>query len=142
MRYWGSHCHKMAENKTRTSEEKSADYKSKAEVQIARLLDREGIAYQYEHPLAVIDRGRIRVWYPDFRLPEYGMILEYFGLNGDLGYRQRTEHKLQVYRANGVEGVFLRPESFRGDWPGRVLEQIEDVLRRRYDGFYRRRGDR
>lgn len=129
----------MAVNKTPRAKEKPLGYKSKAEVQIARLLDREGIAYQYEPPLAVIDRGRLRLWYPDFRLPQYGMILEYFGLNGDLGYRKRTEHKLQVYRANGIEGVFLTPESFRGDWPGRVLGQIEDVLCRRYDRFHRRR---
>lgn len=129
----------MVVNKTPRAKEKPLGYKSKAEVQIARLLDREGIAYQYEHPLAVIDRRHLRVWYPDFRLPHYGIILEYFGLNGDAGYRARTEHKMQVYRANGIEGVFLTPESFRGDWPGRVLGQIENILRRRYDGFYRRR---
>ena len=36
-------------------------YKSKAEIQIARLLDRERIAFRYEHPLAVVDRGQTKI---------------------------------------------------------------------------------
>ncbi len=117
-------------------------YRSKAEVQIARLLDREGIAFRYEHPLAVVDRKRTRIWYPDFYLPEYGMIIEYFGMNDDPGYRERAEHKMQVYRETGIEGVFLTEESLRGDWPARVVGQIEGVLRERMDRFcrFRQRG--
>ena len=115
-------------------------YRSKAEVQIARLLDREGIAFRYEHPLAVVDRERTRIWYPDFTLPEYGMIIEYFGMNDDPGYRRRAEHKMQVYQETGIEGVFLTEESFRGDWPARVVGQIEGILQGRLDRFYRSRG--
>jgi len=114
-------------------------YRSKAEVQIARLLDREGIAFRYEHPLAVVDRERTRIWYPDFTLPEYGMIIEYFGMNDDPGYRRRAEHKMQVYQETGIEGVFLTEESFRGDWPARVVGQIEGILRERMDRFCRSR---
>jgi len=114
-------------------------YRSKAEVQIARLLDREGIAFRYEHPLAVVDRERTRIWYPDFTLPEYGMIIEYFGMNDDPGYRRRAEHKMQVYRETGIEGVFLTEESFRGDWPAMVVGQIEGILQGRLDRFYRSR---
>ncbi len=111
-------------------------YKSKAEIQIARLLDRERIAFQYEYPLAVIDRGQTRIWYPDFRLCNYGMIMEYFGMNSDPAYRKRAKHKIQVYRENGIEGVFLTEESFRGDWPARIIGQIEGILQGRLDRFY------
>jgi len=112
-------------------------YKSKAEIQIARLLDRERIAFRYEHPLAVVDRGHTKVWYPDFSLCDYGMIIEYFGMNDDSGYRKRAEHKMRVYRENGIEGVFLNEESFRGDWPARIVGQIEDILQGRLNLFYR-----
>jgi hypothetical protein len=111
-------------------------YKSKAEVQIARLLDREQIAFRYEHPLAVIDRSKTRVWYPDFSLSDYGMIIEHFGMNDDPGYRKRAEHKMEVYRQNGIEGVFLTEESFKGDWPTRIVGQIEGILQERLDRFY------
>lgn len=111
-------------------------YKSKAEIQIARLLDRERIAFRYEHPLAVVDRNKTKIWYPDFSLCDYGMIIEYFGMNDDPGYRKRAEHKMQVYRQNGIEGVFLNEESFRGDWPAKIIGQIEGILQGRLDRFY------
>lgn len=129
----------MKEKGCRGETEKAPAYRSRGEIQIARLLDREGIGYRYEHPLAVVDRGRTRIWYPDFHLPEYGMIIEYFGMNGDPEYRKRAEHKMQVYREIGIEGVFLTEESLRGDWPGKILGQIEGVLQRRLDRFYRGR---
>lgn len=112
--------------------------KSKGEVQIARLLERNGIAYQYEYPLALIDRGKTRIWYPDYRLPEYGMIIEYFGVNGDSGYDERTRHKMEVYKQNGIEGLFLNESSLKGDWPDRIMEKIEDIIKDRLDRFYSR----
>lgn len=113
-------------------------YKSRGEEQIARLFERNGIAYRYEQPVAVVDRGKTRVWYPDFYLPEYGMIIEYFGVNGDPGYNERTKHKREVYKRTGIEGVFLTNESFKGDWPRRIMSQIEGILKKRLDRFYNR----
>ena len=117
---------------------KVQDLKSHGEVQIAKLLEKNGIAYQYEYPLAVIDRGKTRIWYPDFRLPEYGVIIEYFGVNGDSGYNARTRHKMEVYKNVGIEGIFLTEESLRGDWPTKIMSQIEGILKRRLDKFYHR----
>lgn len=113
-------------------------YRSRAEVRIAGLLDQEGIAYRYEHPLAVVDQGRVRIWYPDFYLPEYGMILEHFGVNGDVGYDRRTEHKMRVYETTGVEGVFLNEDVLRRHGPTGITRQIEEVLQQRLRRFYSR----
>lgn len=65
------------------------------------------------------------------------MIIEYFGMNDDPGYRKRSEHKVRVYRENGIDGLFLTEESFKGDWPGRILGRIEGILEDRLDRFYR-----
>jgi len=111
-------------------------YKSWGEEQIARLLDRNGITYQYEYPTAVVDQGKVRIYYPDFMLSGYGLIIEYFGVNGDPGYDQRTQHKMEVYKQAGIEGLFLTRESFKGDWPTRIMNQIESVLKNRLDKFY------
>jgi len=113
-------------------------FKSRGEEQIARLLERNGINYWYEYPLAVIDNGMTRLWYPDFQLPGYGMIVEYFGVNGKQDYDERTRHKLEIYEQNGIEGLFLTEASFKGDWPGRIVGQIEDILKGRLDRFYDR----
>jgi len=113
-------------------------YRSRAEVRIAQVLDQEGIAYRYEHPLAVVDQGKTRIWYPDFYLPEYGMILEYFGVHGDAAYDRRTEHKLKVYESTGVEGVFLNEDSLRRHGSTGITRQIESVLQQRLRRFYGR----
>ena len=117
-------------------------FKSRGEVQIGRFLDRNGIAFNYEHPLAVVDRGKIRVWYPDFQLPEYSTIIEYFGINGKNSYDEQARHKMAVYRQNGIEGIFMTEAYFRGDWPGRILGDMEDILKGRLDKFYTRQIDR
>lgn len=112
--------------------------KSKAEIQIARLLERNGIAYKYEYPMAVIDHGKTRIWYPDFYLSDYGAIIEYFGMNGDSGYEKRKRHKIEVYKKTGIEGVFLTEASLKGDWPTKIMGQIEGILKTRMDKFYKR----
>jgi len=116
----------------------SPPYKSWGEEQIARLLERNRIAYQYEYPLAVLDRGKVRIYYPDFRLPEYGLIIEYFGINGDPGYSKRARHKTEVYRRAGIDGLFLTRDSLTGDWPSKIMGQIEDILKGRVNKFYDR----
>jgi hypothetical protein len=122
------------------SEEKIKDdcFKSRGETQIARLFDRSNIAYRYEHPTAVVDRGKTNIWYPDFYLPEYGMIVEYFGVNGNRAYDAQARHKMEVYNDNGLEGLFLTEAAFKGDWPTRIIGQIEGVLTGRLDRFHQR----
>jgi len=115
----------------------SQHYKSWGEEQIARFLDRNKIKYQYEYPLAIVDYGKIRTWYPDFRLPEQGIIIEYFGINGNSNYDEQSRHKIQVYKKEGIDGLFLTRDSLRGDWPGKILGGIEDILKGRLERFYR-----
>lgn len=117
----------------------SNPYKSWGEEQIARLLDRNGICFQYEYPLALVDDGKTRIYYPDFRLPEYGgMIIEYLGMNGDHAYDQQSRHKVNLYHQAGIEAIMLKRESLKGDWPSKIIGQIEDVLKNRLAQFYNR----
>lgn len=128
----------MKEQRYRQQSDETTGYKSRGEVQIAGLLDREGIAYRYEYPLAVIDQGKLRIWYPDFYLPDYGMIIEYFGVHGNAEYDRRTEHKMKVYQATGIEGVFLNEQTLRTQWPTGIVRQIENILTQRLRRFHER----
>ena len=102
--------------------------KSRGEREIAGFLNEQRIAYQYEYPLAVIDRGQTRIWYPDFKLPEYGMIIEYFGMNGNHSYNDQMAHKMKVYQEAGIDGIYLIESSMRGPWQELITERIEQVL--------------
>ena len=114
-------------------------YRSKGEEKIARFFEKEKIRYFYEYPLAVVDDGNTKLWHPDFFLPECGLILEYFGVNGDKSYDQRTRHKMEVYKRAGIEGIFLTEESLAGDWEQGLKALIEKAMKERLVKFYSRK---
>ncbi len=110
-------------------------FRSWGETQIARCLERFRIPYLYEHPLAVIDRGKTRIWYPDFQLRGYGVLIEYCGRDGDADYTAGMARKQAVYEDNGLTALMLTPDDLRGNWPGRILGRIEGVLADRVRAF-------
>ena len=113
-----------------------APLKSWGEQQIARLLERNNIDYFYEHPLAVMDEGKTRIWYPDFQLPHYGMLIEYFGMSDDPVYAAGMKKKKTVYEANDLTALLLTPDVFRRDWPNEILSSIQEILTDRLTDLY------
>jgi len=124
-----------------TNFDKYSSFKSKGERQIAEFLEEQQIDYQYEYPLAIVDRGKTRIWYPDFRLPEYGVIMEYFGMNGDSSYDQQMVHKMKAYQEAGVNGIYLTGSTMRGPWQEMIIEKIEQTLEGRLRKIQRHRTD-
>ena len=118
-----------------------SSFKSRGEREIAEFLSRQEIAYQYEYPLAIMDRGQTRIWYPDFRLPEYGTIIEYFGMNGDSSYNGQMAHKMKVYKKVGIDGIYLLDSTMRGPWQEMIVERIEQVLEGKLKQIQRRRAN-
>ena len=114
-------------------------YKSRPERQIAGLLDRHGLPFIYEKPIAVMDDGKLRTWYPDFSL-QYGILIEYFGINGDLGYQERTRHKLKVYEENQFDVIPVYPPDMAGAWEPVLLGRIDVTLEKRLSDYRSRTG--
>jgi uncharacterized protein YihD (DUF1040 family) len=111
--------------------------KSEGERRIASFLEQLGIGFEYEKPLAVMDDGKTKIWYPDFTLTDYGMILvEYFGVNGSEDYRRRSLQKLKVYEANSFDVIPIYPRDFEKDWKGHLLSSINGILERRIQDFF------
>ena len=108
-------------------------YKSRGEAQVGRLLDRYGIPFFYEAPLTLHDRGRYRIWHPDFMLPTYGnLVVEYAGMPDRSDYMAGVWHKHAAYAANNVPALFIYPQALRGpDWPRDVLRQITHAYRQK-----------
>ncbi len=110
-------------------------FRSEGEAQIGRCLDRHGIAYLHEHPLAVVDANMVRLWYPDFQLPHHGLVVEYGGRLDDPCYAEGWQHKHEVYRTNGIDALMLTPNDLRGDWPRHLLDSIDGVMADRLARF-------
>ena len=117
----------MASSQSLAGRTPSKDFRSWGETQIARMLNRYEIPYLYEHPVAVVDQDKTRIWYPDFQLCGYGIILEYCGRPDDPAYAEGMAKKRAVYAANGLTALMFTPDLFRGNWPATVLDEIEKV---------------
>jgi len=101
-------------------------YRSRGEAQVGRLLDRSRIPFFYEQPTLIYDRGRHRIWRPDFTLPTYnGLIIEYAGMMDIPSYAAGIHHKVATYARNGVPALIVYPTDLRErDWRDRTIERI------------------
>lgn len=126
---------------SRTPDERSVQpaYRSWGETQIARMLDRYGLSFRYEQPAAVVDRGKARIWYPDFHLSDQGIFIEYCGRAHDPSYTEGIARKEAAYAENGITALMITPDVFRGPWPSTLLDQIDEVLTQRLTHFRDRR---
>ena len=107
-------------------------FKSEGERRIAELFRDAGIRYVYEQPLLLQDRGKPRIWYPDFALPEQSVHVEYFGMVGNAEYEKGINQKLTAYRENNVSVVAVYPFQLEGpDWQRSLLQQVDSVLDKR-----------
>ena len=118
-----------------TGREKGTDYRSWGEAQLARFFESSGVSYFYEHPLALVEGGKTRLWYPDFRLADNGILVEYCGMVGKPDYDAGVEKKRAAYRENGYAALMLTPDYFRGNWPQKLRGEIEGTLQGRLDSF-------
>ena len=102
-------------------------YRSQGEAQIGRLLDRYGIAFFYEQPLLIHDRGRQRTWHPDFTLPGYNnLVVEYAGMPDRDDYMNGIRHEKRAYQANGIEALFLYPRDLQGaNWQAKIYQHLQ-----------------
>lgn len=101
-------------------------YRSRGEAQVGRLLDRYGIPFYHEQPTIIYDRGRHRIWQPDFTLPTYdGLVVEYAGMPDIPDYAAGIRHKQRAYAINQIPAVFVYPNDLSGPkWPEKVMDRI------------------
>jgi hypothetical protein len=116
-------------------EGRTGTYRSRPEGLIAGLLDRYGLPFICEKPTAVMDNSQVRIWYPDFTL-SYGLVIEYFGINGNAEYDRRTDHKLRVYAENQYEVLPVYSRDLYRGWEDRLLKRIDYNLESRLT-YYR-----
>ena len=91
--------------------------------------------FVYEKPILVEDKAKQRIWYPDFWLPSYSIIIEYFGVVGEEAYELAIKHKMAIYAQNHLTVIPVYPQTFETDWQDYVLRNIRKNLVRRVIDF-------
>ena len=90
-------------------------YRSAGERRVGEFLEEAGIPFEHEAPILVRDRGKPKIWYPDFYLPDFHTIIEYFGVEGDPAYERVKRRKRAAYRANRIPAIYMGPRNLSLD---------------------------
>ena len=104
------------------------DNMTDSEWQVACFLSSLKIEWLFESPIYIKDeRGRPRVWTPDFYLPKLDVYIEVCGSKDfDYGYRDR------IYLDNNVSVIFLHYYKKQKYWQKYLVRRIKEVVEDRY----------
>jgi len=107
-------------------------YKSKGEEAIAEVLNKYNIDFVYEHPLLIKetkdnDTEKLRIWYPDFWLPKYSIVIEYFGMN-NLEYNKGKKAKLEAYKKLDIDCISVTSNAIQGKLKDYLLIKIKTLI--------------
>jgi hypothetical protein len=123
----GIRMHRNFSLESLADEDVSYRLKSEGERKIARFLGENSIRYHYEPGILVHHpKGKPRIWYPDFHLPEFGVYIEYYGLCGRQNYDRGIKAKQSAYVKTGLKVIPVYPWTFNGDWKGYIMKELRD----------------
>lgn len=104
------------------------NYRSQGERKIGAYLTYRGLDFTYERPVALVHDGKTKIWYPDFYLNDHHIIIEYWGMNGNLHKARLNDYKRRVYRKNKCDLIEIYPEDFGRNWEEKISRGICDTL--------------
>lgn len=106
------------------SEDSVYDRMHESEKLVASYLRELNIWWIYESPVFVYDeKGRPRVWTPDFYLPKLGIYIEVCGGRNDKSYGYREE----IYRKNGIYVIFVHLYKEEEIWKNFLVKRISEI---------------
>lgn len=106
---------------------------------LAEFFKNECIFYRREHPILVNNESKLSIWYPDFYLPDYGIVVEYFGLVGNENYDKGIDLKKRVYFANSLTLIPVYPSTLQKNWRDYLIIEIRKALQLRLDKYNSRK---
>ena len=104
-------------------------YESKAEADIAKMLDSYGIPFFYKQPTLVIENGKRCITYADFFLPTYnGLAIDYIIESNSAIYRR----KKNVYQDNQIPAVLITHKDMNShNWQKKLNNTLHNIYRSR-----------
>lgn len=117
--------------------------KSQGEQAIADILTKYNIDFEYEYPLLIKekkegDNEKLRIWYPDFWLPKYSIVIEYWGMEGDVNYDKGKTAKLAAYKKLDIDCISVKPSTLSKDLKSYLLITIKKLINEKVRHFENR----
>ena len=110
-------------------------YKSMGERKIGEYLHNRQINFTYERPVAVVYQGKTKLFYPDFFLDDYHILIEYLGMNGNSQKEKLNNYKRRAYNENRYDVIEIYPKDLQRDWQSIIDRGIYNTLERRIRGY-------
>lgn len=116
------------------------EFKSHGEAAIAEALIKYNIEFVYEYPLLIKeqknnDTEKLRIWYPDFWLPRYSIVIEYFGKEGEKNYDEGKRCKLDAYKKLNIDCISVKRSTIQKDLKSYLLIKIKTLLNEKVRHF-------
>jgi len=103
---------------------------TESEKQVADYLKELQLWWHYESPVFLIDeKGRPRVWTPDFYIPKLGMYVE---VCGSESLKEQYKYREGVYKNNNYSVVFLHLYKEKEKWKSFLLKRIVELEKSRH----------
>jgi hypothetical protein len=97
------------------------DDMSETEYKVSSFLREINLYWEYERAVYIVDdKGRPRVWTPDFYLPQLGLYIEVVGNRNLSDYSWREK----VYNYNKVPIIFLYTNEYPNGWKDYLCKHI------------------
>jgi len=94
-----------------------------SEKEVAEYLKQLRIYWIYESPIFVYDeKGRPRVWTPDFYLPQFGIYIEVCG-SEDFDY----EYRKKIYQDNQIHVIYLHWYKDKDQWKNHFNKKLLEI---------------
>ena len=68
-----------------------------------------------------------RIWYPDFWLSEFGIVIEFFGMNNK-NYKEGIDHKKKTYKELNIDLIPVYQETLDKDLKSYLLKTIMKII--------------
>ena len=106
---------------------------------IAEILTKYNIEFKYEHPLLIEqqhdnDSKKLRIWYPDFWLPKYSIIIEYWGMDTS-EYQKGKKAKLKAYRTLDIDCISVKGSTLEKNLKSYLLITIKTLINQKVRHF-------
>jgi len=101
-------------------------FKSNGERTIAKFLNQYGISFVYETDIYLTEGNKRYIWHPDFYLPGYNTIIEYFGMRGENNYDNGIRRKKKLYYQNNYNLIPVYTDTLKKDYQAYILKSLRN----------------
>ena len=96
-------------------------FESAGEKKVADFLKKKGLDFDYQKPIIVRHDDKVSIWYPDFYLNDFNIVIEYFGMVEKFSYVKSMKYKQAIFHKEKINFISIYPEMLQH-------EDFEDVL--------------